>query len=378
MTGLRTYLDHNATTPLRPEARAAVTAALDVVGNGSSVHYEGRRARGLIEEARGEVAALVGARPEMVVFTSSATEANNLAIFGAPVERIVVSAVEHASILEPAQARGCALVTVRTNSAGVIDLDQLESLLADPGPTLVSVMAANNETGVIQPIAEIARLAHDRGALVHVDAVQAAGRLSLSWPVLDLDMMSVSGHKLGGPQGTGALIVRDNLNLRPHMWGGGQEKRRRAGTENVAGIAGFGAAVQAAQRSLARASEPSRLAALRDRFETALVELAPDAVIFGSGTERLSNTSCFAVPGISAELLLVALDLDGIAVSSGSACSSGKVARSHVLAAMGVGDELSSGAIRVSLGWSSTEADIDRLLASLARIVERKRTQYAA
>ncbi|WP_342642618.1 cysteine desulfurase family protein [Rhodoligotrophos ferricapiens] len=376
MADYRAYLDHNATAPLRPEARAAAIAAMDMVGNASSVHREGRQAHGMIERARGEVASLVGARPEMVTFTSGGTEANNLAIFGAPVERIVTSPTEHPSVIEPARASGRDLIMIHTSADGVINLDHLAELLADPRPTLVSVMAANNETGTVQPIREIAQLAHEHGALFHVDAVQAAGRLSLAWPVLGADMMSLSGHKLGGPQGAGALIAGENLDLAPHIWGGGQEKRRRAGTENVAAIAGFGAAAKVAQDSLAR--EQVRLSALRDHFEAAFIKLAPDAVIFGAKADRLANTSCFAIPGLSAQLVLVALDLDGIAVSSGSACSSGKVARSHVLTAMGVDDALSAGAIRVSLGWSSTADDIDRLLGSLARIIERKRTQRAA
>ena len=376
MSATRTYLDHNATSPLRPEARAAVLEALERGGNGSSVHAEGRWARGVIEDARASVAALIGARSDMVTFTSGGTEANNAVILGAPVERIIISAIEHPSVMEPARARGLPLSVVGVTDQGVIDLDQLSAALAEPGRALVAVMAANNETGVIQPLDRISALAREHGALVHVDAIQAAGRLPLAWPLLDIDSMALSGHKLGAPAGIGALVTAPHLDLAAQMLGGGQEQRRRAGTENLSGIAGMGAAARAAQTQLI--GERARLGALRDRFEQRLTEIAPGAVVFGQGAERLGNTSCFALPGLTAQLLVISLDLEGIAVSSGSACSSGKVARSHVLEAMGVDADLAAGAIRVSLGWTTTEHDMDRLLGSLATIIERKRARRAA
>ncbi|MGF7160186.1 cysteine desulfurase [Rhodoligotrophos appendicifer] len=374
MTAMRSYLDHNATSPLRPEARAAMIAALDAGGNASSVHREGQLARSVVETARAQVAALVGASADMVTFTSGGTEANALALKGAGVERLVISAIEHPSVIETARAAGAEVHVAPVTAEGVLDLDRLDRVLArDKRRCLVSVMMANNETGIVQPLAQVVELARQHQALVHTDAVQGAGKTPIAWPILGVDMMSLSGHKLGAAQGVGALVARDGLTLTPLIEGGGQEKKRRAGTENICGIAGFGAAADAARVR----DEAARLTVLRDRFEAGLVDLAPDAVIFGAGLERLANTSCFAVPGLTAQLLVIALDLDGVAVSSGSACSSGKVGRSHVLQAMGVAQDLAAGAIRVSLGWSTREVDIERALAALKTVIERSARRAA-
>lgn len=361
---MRTYLDHNATSPLRPEAKAAMLAALDVGGNASSVHGEGRAARRLLDDSRDAVARALGVIAPMVVFTSGGSEANNLAIKGIAVERLLVSAIEHPSVIEAARATGKPVELFPVTPQGIVDLDALATLL--PGPkALVSVMLANNETGIVQPVAELARMARAHGALVHTDAVQALGKIPVNFGLLGVDMMTVSAHKLGGPVGTGALVVRDGLALNPLIHGGGQELRRRAGTENLAGVAGFAAVAS---------ERPIHIKALRDKLESSL----EDAMIFGAGVDRLPNTTCFAVPGMSAETLLMAFDLDGIAVSSGSACSSGKVSKSHVLAAMGVAPEISRAAIRVSLGWNTTSEHIDHFIAVWQRICARHKARAAA
>lgn len=383
------YLDHNATSPLRASARAAMLAALDAVGNASSVHAPGRSARARINEARERVVRLLGCSDSSVIFTSGGSEANCLALKGAiagalaaedRITRLFVSAIEHESVRATAAALaetipGLKLNTVQVTRDGVIDLNAFRlQLLNGKGRALVSVMAANNEIGVIQDLAAVrAVLATDggEGVLLHVDAVQAAGRLPLSF---DADYMTISAHKLGGPQGAGALIVKDDAPLAPLIHGGGQESGRRAGTENVAAIAGFGAAAQEA-RDL---SDVKRLALLRDRFEAELLLFAPDTVIFGRPALRLPNTSNFAIPGLLAETALIALDLDGVAVSSGSACSSGKVRPSHVLAAMGVDEGLARGGLRVSFGWSSSEEDVDAAIASLRRLIARRAARAAS
>jgi len=354
------YLDYNASAPIRPEARAALCRALELTGNASSVHGFGRAARREIEDAREAVAALVGARPARVVFTAGGTEANNTALAGTGRSRLVVSAGEHQSVLSAAP--GAARVPLGAD--GVIDLDRLSSLLAEDGPSaLVSVMLANNETGVIQPVSEVAARARARGALVHCDAVQAIGKVPVEMPALGVDLMSVSAHKLGGPQGVGALVVAEGIELAPLLRGGGQERRRRAGTENVAGIAGFGAAATAAARDMASGG-PSAIAALRDELERRVRAIAPEAIIFGVGAPRLPNTSCIALPGLTAEIQVMALDLAGVAVGAGAACSSGKVAPSHVLRAMGASAAEAASAIRVSLGWASRPEDVERFIAA--------------
>ena len=344
------YLDHNATTPMRPETIAAVAAAQAMCGNASSVHAWGRRARARIEDAREQVAALVNAKPEWVVFTSGGSEANNLALQGID-GKIYASAVEHPSVLEARDD----IIEIPVDADGWVQLDALPEDAA-----LVSVMLANNETGVSQPVARVSEIAKSRSSLIHCDAVQAAGRIAFEMGSLGADMLTLSAHKIGGPQGVGALIVRDGVRLDAHIRGGGQERGLRAGTENVAAIAGFGAAAAVARTELAQAQSLHRL---RDRLESEIRAIAPGAVVFGAGKPRLPNTSCIAMPGVSAETQLMAFDLAGVMVSAGSACSSGKVAKSHILAAMGVADDVAETAIRVSLGWTTTEADIARFVA---------------
>jgi cysteine desulfurase len=344
-----------------------MSAALDQPGHASSIHAEGRKARALVDSAREAIAQRLGVLPGMIIFTAGGTEANNLAIRGAPVERLVVSAIEHPSVLETAKARGLPVETVPVDGSGRVKLEELRHMLErSPLPTLVSIMLVNNETGVVQPVPEIAEIARRANALVHTDAVQAVGKKLVNFTVLGCDLMTVSAHKLGGPMGAGALIMRDAVTLEVQMKGGGQELRRRAGTENVAAIAGFAAALDEAPVDCAR---------LRDRLEGELAVLSPDIVVFGRETERVGNTSCFALPGLAAETALISLDLEGVAVSSGSACSSGKVARSHVLAAMAVPAELAKGALRVSLGWNSTEEDVLGFIAAWRRIIENRRVR---
>lgn len=353
MSSASVYLDHNATSPLRPEAFDAMSAALREGGNPSSVHRVGRGARAIVENARRQVAALVGALPAEIVFTSGGTEANNLALNGSGRRRVLVSAVEHDSVLKTANAE---IVPVDGN--GAVDLAALERLLArSREPALVSVMFANNETGVLQAIAEIVRIARDRGALVHCDAVQGAGKAPLDLHGLGVDYMSLSAHKLGGPTGVGALIVRSGAPLIADRVGGGQESNRRAGTENVAGIAGFGAAAEVAKNVL-------DVDPLRDRLEATLLSIAPAARVFGVGAKRLGNTSCISMPGVKAETQVMALDLAGVCVSAGAACSSGKVTRSPVLLAMGVDPAIADTALRISFGWNSQPQDIDCLIAA--------------
>ncbi len=359
------YLDHNATTPLRPQAAQAVMRAFAHVGNPSSVHSFGRAVRRVLEEAREQVAALVSARPADVIFTSGGTEANNLALRGCGRPRMLASAVEHPSVLEAADG----IETVPVDANGIVDLDALAQILErDDRPAVVSVMLANNETGVIQPVSEAARIAHRGGALVHCDAVQAAGRLTLNMDALGVDMLTLSGHKLGGPKGVGALVARESISLRPIIRGGGQERGRRSGTENLSGIAGFGAAVLAAAEEIGTAPAMARL---RDGLEDRIRRHVPAAHVVAAGTERLANTSCLALPNISAEAQIMALDLAGVAVSAGSACSSGKVKASHVLRAMGLTDEIAGCAIRVSLGAGNEQSDIDRFVAVYAEFAAR-------
>jgi cysteine desulfurase len=369
----RVYLDWNATTPLRPEARAAMEAAWDLSGNPSSVHAEGRQARRLVEQARGAVAQAVGALPRNVVFTSGGTEANALALTpglrrgaGPAAERLVVSAIEHASVLAGGRFSHRAISAVGVTRSGVLDLAQLREAVEARPPALVSIMLANNETGALQPVREAAGIVHAAGGVLHVDAIQALGKVAFDISALQADLLTLSAHKLGGPKGVGAVVLAEGLQgFEPLLRGGGQELGRRAGTENVAGIAGFGAAVKAAIGALA--GEAVRLEALRSRLEQGLMQ-TNGTIVFSPDVERLPNTTLFTVPGLKAETAVIGFDLAGIAVSSGSACSSGKVQPSHVLEAMGFSPEIAQGAVRLSLGWSTSGADIDRCLQAWRKL----------
>lgn len=380
--GGRVYLDWNATAPLSPAARAALVDALDQPGNASAVHADGRAARARVEQARRAVAGLAGADSRAVTFVSGASEANMTAltpdheIDGKPVRfsRLLHSAVEHPSVMAGGRFAAADRRVIPVDSAGIVDLAALEAeiaaTLAETGlPPLVSLMAANNETGVIQPVAEAAALVHAAGGLFHVDATQAAGRIPMTLADLGADLLSLSAHKLGGPLGAGALVrCREGMRPAPLIAGGGQEGRARAGTENGPAIAGFGAA---AAEALAHLSRMSQIRAERDWLEERLRLMCPGVTVFGADVPRLANTSAFALEGVPAELALIALDLAGISVSSGSACSSGKVAASHVLQAMGVAPVLARCGLRVSLGPTTTRADLERFLAAFAALVAR-------
>ena len=362
----RAYLDWNATAPLRPEAREAVLAALQTGGNPSSVHGAGRAARRVVEQAREQVAALVGAKPAQVVLTSGGTEANALALSPALGDTLLVSAIEHPSVRSG--GRFARFGDIPVTADGVVDLDAFQRSLTGTARPLVSIMLANNESGVIQPVAQAAEMVHAAGGLLHVDAVQGPGRIACDFKALGADLMTLSAHKIGGPLGSGALITRESIDLDALLKGGGQERGARAGTENVPGIAGFGAA--AAAVSQVWREEAAMMAVLRDLLEAGLKAIAPQATIFGANASRLPNTTLFAVPGVKAETVVIALDLEGVAVSSGAACSSGKVTPSHVLIAMGVPADLTMGAIRLSLGHSTTDSEIEKFLKAWAKLAE--------
>lgn len=372
----RAYLDHNATSPVHPDVAAAMARALGLTGNPSSIHAEGRAARAALEAARAAVAALVGAAPDRVVFTGGGTEGANTALSGALARdgvaptRLLVGATEHPCVLAGHRFPQDRVDVIPVDADGVIRLDALRQGLERrrDADVLISVHAANNETGVIQPLAEVVALARAHGrTLVHSDAVQAVGKIPLDADALGLDALTLSGHKFAGPKGVGALVLGRGAGLaESFLRGGGQEGRRRAGTENLPGIVGLGAASHRAER---RNTAPLSEGVLRNIVEAGVQRIAPDAVVFGAGAPRLPNTLSFAVPGLDAATALIALDLAGVAVSSGAACASGKVARSPVLAAMGVSPALAAGAIRVSLGWNSTESDAARFLAAFERLV---------
>lgn len=380
MTATRAYLDHNATAPLLPEARDAMIRALDLVGNPSSVHAEGRKARTVIEEARRAVAALVNIKAEQVTFTSGATEAANLALtpdyrMGRGVlktGKLYVSAVEHPAVLAGGRFSRDNMRVIDVDADGIVHPASLVEALTthdkSQGLPLVAVQLANNESGVIQPIAEISAIVKAHGGILVVDAVQAPGRISLDMSAGYADFMILSAHKMGGPKGVGALVSNSTLLMpAPLARGGGQEKGHRAGTEALSLIAGFGAAASVAGERLA---DTDKLAAMRDRIETLIGEIAPDAIIHGAAVPRLPNTTFFTLPGMKAETLQIAFDLGGVALSAGSACSSGKLGASHVLEAMGHGQ--SGGALRVSIGHETSEADIALFGACLAQIATRR------
>jgi cysteine desulfurase len=383
MSPQRTYLDWNATAPLRPEARAAMLLAFDCLGNASSPHAEGRRARALVEGAREQIADCLMADARRVYFTSGATEAANWLLTPSiasaarkpPRELLLIGATEHAAVREGHRFAKAKVEDIPVDAEGRLALGWLTARLEaararhGAGATLLAVQAANNETGVLQPLAPIAALAAAAGAVWVCDAVQAAGRIELAAGALGNGALLLSGHKLGGPKGVGAVVfANDALYCEPLLRGGGQERRQRSGTENVAGIAGLAAALAAARSE--QAAMAARAEALQRRFEAGLRRLRSDVVIFGAAAPRLANTTCFALPGIAAETALIALDLAGVAVSSGSACASGKVAASHVLAAMQVAPALQASALRVSTGRLTSEADIDVCLAALRQIAE--------
>jgi len=370
----RAYFDWNATAPLRPEASRAMQEALALPGNPSSVHAEGRAARYLIEHAREDVARLVGARPADVIFTSSGTEANMLALTPAieiaaekrPRDKLLMSAIEHSSVRAGGRFPRQAIADIAADAEGRVNLAALADALSRASRPLVSIMLANNETGIVQPIAEAAALTHAANGLLHIDAVQAAGRIACDMTALGADLLTLSAHKIGGAKGVGALVrASEAIHFAdPLIRGGGQERGMRAGTENVAGIAAFGAA--AAHRQLT--DEAAHMLALRTELEEGLRAISPQVVIFGAAVERLPNTTLFALENVKAETAIIALDLEGVAVSSGAACSSGKVQPSHVLAAMGVSPPLTRGAVRVSLGWTTTKADVERFLNAWRKV----------
>jgi cysteine desulfurase len=384
----RIYLDHNATSPLRPEARAAMLGAFDLAGNASSIHAEGRAARAALEAARAKIARCLEAQPKNLVFVSGATEAANLVLTphikscaGAVCEnggyaRLLIGATEHPAVLA-GHRFGAAVEILPVDRDGVIRLDALAEALARPGAgrALVALQAANNETGVLQPVAEAAKIAEEAGALLICDATQAVGRIKTGLMATGAGILFCSAHKLGGPKGIGALVfVSDAIHLeKPLISGGGQERGRRAGTENLAAAAGFAAALEAATAGLE--TEAERLCALRDELEAIVRRILPDARPLGAGAPRLPNVAAFTTPGFKAETLLMALDLAGVAVSSGSACSSGKVKTSHVLAAMG---ETENAALRASLGWNSTLEEIQSFGIAFAEIVGRMKARTSA
>ena len=356
------YFDHNATTPVRAEVAEAVAGALALTGNASSVHTAGRQARQSVEQAREHIAELVGVSPAQIVFTGSGTEANNLVLRGTDCPHVLASEVEHYSVL--AAADNIELLPV--DGDGVIDVAVLKSRLEDlDGSALVSVMLANNETGVIEPVAEISRIAKEHGALVHTDAIQAAGKIKVDWVELGVDFISLSAHKIDGPQGIGALVMNEDIPLTSLIRGGGQERSRRAGTENVPGIVGFGAAAKLAAENLGKANE---IGILRDHLELRVKEIAPDAEIFGESVERLPNTTCLTMPNVASETQVMKFDLTGIMVSAGSACSSGKVQTSHVLKVMGIVEDVASTAIRVSLGHGNTMDEVEHFVSQWREI----------
>lgn len=368
------YLDYNATAPARPEVITLVCEVMAEGGNPSSVHASGRRARGRLEDARKQVSTLLSCRPQEIIFTSGGTEANNLALktfIGRP---LIITGGEHDSVLATVRDRD--VYTLSLNDQGHIDLSELQQVLTDrAAPPLVSIMLANNETGVVQDIRQIADLVHQYGGILHTDAIQACGKIAVNFKELGVDMMSISAHKIGGPQGQGALIVREGLAIQSIQQGGGQELGRRGGTENVAGLAGFGLAAELAGENLSRYAE---IAHLRDQMEAAIVAVSPHSRLFGKDADRLPNTSCLSMPGVGSELQVMNFDLAGIAISAGSACSSGKVKASHVLLAMGADEAAASEAVRVSLGWLTVQSDIDKFIEVWEKLYQRKSPRFAA
>jgi cysteine desulfurase len=379
----RAYFDHNATTPPDPAVIEAVVRALrDEFGNPSSVHHFGQRAKAVLDDARSEVAALIAAEPAEIVFTSGGTEADNLALRGAAEaiesassrRHIITSGIEHEAVLNPVKAlgkRGWTATVLPVDASGIVSPASLATAIR-PDTAIVSVMHANNEIGTIQPIADLAAIAHEHGALVHTDAVQSAAKIPVDVGALGIDLLAISAHKFNGPKGTGALWIRRGTRLVATMTGGKHERNRRGGTENVPGIAGMGVAARLAQAKLG--SEAARVAALRDRLETGVLERVPGAAVNGARTPRVPNTTNISFDGVEAESLLIALDLEGFAVSTGSACSSGTLEPSHVLRAMGLPTHRTQNSIRFSLGVGNTEAQVDSLIEKIPAVVSKLRS----
>ena len=357
------YLDHNATTPVLPEVASVISDTLALGGNASSVHSRGRLARQAIENARDKIANSIGVRASEVLFTSGGTEANNLILNACDWDHVMVTAVEHDSILNA----GKNTEVIPVDKEGLIDLAGLEKRLSvADGKILVSVMLANNETGVLQPVAEVSRIAQKYGAMMHTDAIQACGKIQLDRSTLGVDFISLSAHKIGGPQGVGALIINEEVAFQPMIRGGGQERGRRSGTENIPGIAGFGVAVEA----VTYLADIPRIKELRNVLEATIEGIAPGAVLCGEDVERLPNTSSIFMPGVNNETQVMKFDLSGIMISAGSACSSGKVEVSHVLKAMGIEDDIASNVIRVSLGVGNSISDVERFIQEWKKIFE--------
>lgn len=379
---MRSYLDHNATTPLDPLVADRMTQALrDVWGNPSSVHHFGQQAKAALDDARGSVAALLGAEASEIVFTAGGTESDNIAIRGAAEalepggrKHLITSAIEHEAVLNTLKAlarRGWRVTILAVDASGIVSPDRLREAISDD-TALVSVMHANNEIGTIQPIADLAAIAHERGALFHTDAVQASGKIPIDVRALGVDLLSIAGHKFYGPKGTGALWLKRGVRLIPPMTGGRQERNRRAGTENVPALVGLGVAADVARQKLA--SEAERLSVLRDRLEAGVLASVAGSERNGAISPRVPNTANVSITGVESESLLIGLDLAGIAVSSGSACSSGTLEPSHVLKAMGLPHGRTLGSIRFSLGAANTDADVDRVLEVLPPLVEKLRS----
>jgi cysteine desulfurase len=379
---MRIYLDHNATTPLDPLVADRMSQAMrEVWGNASSVHHFGQQAKAALDEARGAVGALIGGDASEIVFTAGGTESDNLAIRGAAEaiepsgrKHLVTSAIEHEAVLNTMKAlarRGWRVTIVPVDASGIVSIDRLRDAITDD-TALVSVMHANNEIGTIQPIADVAALAHERGALFHTDAVQSAGKIAIDVHALGVDLLTIAGHKFYGPKGTGALWMKRGVRLVSPVTGGKQERNRRAGTENVPALVGLGVAADVARKKMA--DEAPRLSALRDRLETGVLSNVPGTERNGAASPRVPNTTNISIDRVEAESMLIGLDLAGIAVSSGSACSSGSLEPSHVLKAMGLPHARTLGSIRFSLGAANTQADIDRVIEALPPIVEKLRS----
>ena len=381
MSKQRIYLDYNATAPVRPAAKLAVMAALDHVGNASSIHQEGRKARGLMEAAREQVAKLINAQSKEITFTSGGTESNNLVLasdLGAlgkkqPLAATLLSATEHPSLIKAQELSPRPVELINVDENGILDLAHLEQLLQawqqkSDLPVLVSVMLVNNETGVIQPMQEITALVHKYRGFIHADAIQALGKVEINFETMNVDLLSLSSHKIGGPQGAGALVIRLGMLVDSYVKGGGQELGLRAGTENIPAISGFGAAAQECREELKNKNQYNEM---RQELEAKIKQISPAAVIFATAVDRVATTSCFAIEGLTAERALMSFDLGGIAISSGSACSSGKVSQSHVLKAMGINDDVALCALRLSFGWNTKPQELDMFIEEYTKIYQR-------